>query len=86
MQEKEWAASVQQEEVCSGQGELQVNVRLTNGLGVSVVSRKPPEELLFLHLKGIILNVGTTPTQTTFDCSIEDLQCDNQVGILFTYI
>lgn len=67
------------DEVLPGQGELQLNVKLTRGLGVSIVSRKPPEELLYIHLKGINLHVTRTPVQTVFQCNIEDLQADNQL-------
>lgn len=67
------------DEALPGQGELQLNVKLTNGLGVSVVSRKPPEELLYIYLKGINLNVSRTPSQTTFECRIDYLQADNQL-------
>lgn len=30
-------------------------------------------------MKGILLDAVKTPTQRTFDCTIQDIQCDNQV-------
>ncbi|XP_066594830.1 intermembrane lipid transfer protein Vps13D isoform X2 [Prorops nasuta] len=58
--------------------ELQLNVNLPAGLGLSIVTRNPAEELLFSRLAGISLDVTQTPISTTVDLSIDDVQIDNQ--------
>ncbi|KAL0274818.1 UNVERIFIED_CONTAM: hypothetical protein PYX00_002852 [Menopon gallinae] len=83
--EREWSllpshqSSVVSEAVSADARELQLTVHLKSGFGISIVSRKPPEELLFLHMKGFLMNTVRTPTQQTFDCTMQDLQCDNQL-------
>jgi len=74
---------MQQEDACSAQSGLEVILRLCGGIGVSVVSREPPQELICLSLRNIHLVVSKTPSQTTLDCSIGDIQCDNQVCKIF---
>ncbi|XP_076167518.1 vacuolar protein sorting 13D isoform X3 [Ptiloglossa arizonensis] len=59
--------------------ELELKVNLTAGLGLSIVSRRPVEELLFARLAGISLELVQTPANTTLDLSIEDIQIDNQL-------
>ncbi|XP_015598611.1 vacuolar protein sorting-associated protein 13D isoform X2 [Cephus cinctus] len=59
--------------------ELQLSVRLGAGLGLSIVSRKPAEELLFARLAGIALELVRMPSSTALDVSVEDVQIDNQL-------
>ncbi|XP_046414322.1 vacuolar protein sorting-associated protein 13D isoform X1 [Neodiprion fabricii] len=59
--------------------ELQLSVRLPAGLGLSIVSRRPAEELLFARLAGIALELMQTPTSTALELSVEDVQVDNQL-------
>ncbi|KZC09178.1 Vacuolar protein sorting-associated protein 13D [Dufourea novaeangliae] len=59
--------------------ELELKVNLTAGIGLSIVSRKPVEELLFARLAAISLELVQTPANTTVDLSIEDIQIDNQL-------
>ncbi|XP_043601959.1 vacuolar protein sorting-associated protein 13D isoform X2 [Bombus pyrosoma] len=59
--------------------ELELKVNLTAGLGLSIVSRRPVEELLFARLAGISLELVQTPINTTLDLSMEDIQIDNQL-------
>lgn len=59
--------------------ELQLTLKLQGGLGISVVSRKPPEELLYAHLKDIILERICTSAQQVLNISIQDIQIDNQL-------
>ncbi|XP_076236647.1 vacuolar protein sorting 13D [Calliopsis andreniformis] len=59
--------------------ELELKINLTAGLGLSIVSRRPAEELLFARLAGISLELVQTPTNTTLDLSMEDIQIDNQL-------
>ncbi|CAD1471583.1 unnamed protein product, partial [Heterotrigona itama] len=59
--------------------ELELKVNLTAGLGLSIVSRRPVEELLFARLADISLELVQTPVNTTVDLSVEDIQIDNQL-------
>ncbi|CAK9827070.1 Intermembrane lipid transfer protein Vps13D [Anthophora retusa] len=59
--------------------ELELKVNLSAGLGLSIVSRRPVEELLFARLAGITLELVQTPANTTLDLSVEDIQIDNQL-------
>lgn len=59
--------------------ELELKINLTAGLGLSIVSRRPVEELLFARLADISLEMVQTPVNTTVDLSVEDIQIDNQL-------
>nr|CAD7460843.1 unnamed protein product [Timema tahoe] len=59
--------------------ELQVRVDLPCGVGVSLVSQRPPEELLFLHLTGIMAEYVSTSVVETLSISVQHVQCDNQL-------
>ncbi|XP_026669305.1 vacuolar protein sorting-associated protein 13D isoform X1 [Ceratina calcarata] len=59
--------------------ELELKVNLAAGLGLSIVSRRPVEELLFARFSGISLELVQTPAKTTVDLSVEDIQIDNQL-------
>ncbi|XP_072751576.1 intermembrane lipid transfer protein Vps13D isoform X2 [Anoplolepis gracilipes] len=59
--------------------ELDLKLDLPAGLGLSIVSQRPLEELLFARLAGISLNMLQTPLNTTLDLSIADVQIDNQL-------
>ncbi|XP_020712491.2 intermembrane lipid transfer protein Vps13D isoform X3 [Athalia rosae] len=59
--------------------ELQLSIRLPAGLGLSIVSRRPAEELLFARLAGIALELVQTPAGIALDLSVEDVQVDNQL-------
>lgn len=59
--------------------ELDLKLHLPAGLGLSVVSQRPVEELLFARLAGISLDVTQTPLNTTLDLSVTDVQIDNQL-------
>lgn len=58
--------------------ELDPKLHLPAGLGLSVVSQRPVEELLFARLAGISLDVTQTPLNTTLDPSVADARIDNQ--------
>lgn len=55
-----------------------MTVRLS-GIGVSLVSRKPEEELLYTLFTNIIGEVVVTPKRQKFCVSILDVQVDNQL-------
>ncbi|KAL6436334.1 hypothetical protein ACFW04_004699 [Cataglyphis niger] len=60
-------------------GELDLKLNLSAGLGLSIVSQRPLEELLFARLAGISLDMLQTPLNTTLDLSVADVQIDNQL-------
>ncbi|XP_063232383.1 intermembrane lipid transfer protein Vps13D [Bacillus rossius redtenbacheri] len=59
--------------------EVQVTVDLPCGVGVSLVSRRPPEELLFAHLTGISLELSCSAAAQRVSLAVQDLQVDNQL-------
>ncbi|XP_075234181.1 vacuolar protein sorting 13D [Lycorma delicatula] len=65
--------------VTSDVSELQLSVNLPSGIGVSLISRHPPEELVFIQLTGIQLSSLWTNTANMFDMSVRDIQVDNQL-------
>lgn len=63
----------------SSSRELNLNVNLPAGLGLSIVSQRPVEELLFARLAGISLDLLQTPLNTILDLNVVDVQIDNQL-------
>ncbi|KYQ55282.1 Vacuolar protein sorting-associated protein 13D [Trachymyrmex zeteki] len=59
--------------------ELKLKLNLPAGLGLSIVSQRPVEELLFARLAEISLDLVQTPVNTTLDLSVADVQIDNQL-------
>lgn len=58
--------------------EYQLNVRLS-GLGISLISAKPPQELLYALFSNIICEVVSTAKSKRLCVSIKDIQIDNQL-------
>jgi hypothetical protein len=56
-----------------------VKLDLPGGIGVSLVSSNPAEELLFAHLTGINVVLVSTGTQQKLDVVVRNIQCDNQL-------
>ncbi|KAL6266404.1 hypothetical protein P5V15_003257 [Pogonomyrmex californicus] len=59
--------------------ELNLELNLPAGLGLSIVSQRPVEELLFARFASISLDLMRTPLNTTLDLSVGDVQIDNQL-------
>ncbi|KAK3881484.1 hypothetical protein Pcinc_014068 [Petrolisthes cinctipes] len=59
--------------------EVQMHLRLHGGLGVSLVQQSPPQELCYAKLTGIICEYQSSLTQRSVDCSVKDIQIDNQL-------
>ncbi|KAJ9601170.1 hypothetical protein L9F63_000690, partial [Diploptera punctata] len=59
--------------------ELQVMVELPGGVGVSLVSSNPAEELLFAQLTGITMDLASSSLQQKLSLLVKDIQCDNQL-------
>lgn len=62
-----------------GSSELQLTIGLPSGLGLSIVSRRPVEELLFARFAGIAFDLLQTPQNSTLNLSVADVQVDNQL-------
>ncbi|CAG9818576.1 unnamed protein product [Phaedon cochleariae] len=58
--------------------EMQFRVHL-RGLGISLVCRKTPEELLYSHFSTIVAEASLTSQSNQFCISIKDIQIDNQL-------
>lgn len=52
---------------------------LDRGLGVSIVSRQPPEELVFIRLVGIAMELQKGSASQKLSLCVEDIQVDNQL-------
>ncbi|KAJ6645642.1 Vacuolar protein sorting-associated protein 13D [Pseudolycoriella hygida] len=59
--------------------ELHFNLNLKKGLGISLVSKRPCEELAFITLEFITMEVIATPAVRSLDLSVSDMQIDNQI-------
>ncbi|RUS84448.1 hypothetical protein EGW08_007832 [Elysia chlorotica] len=57
----------------------ELSITLKNGIGVSLVNSLS-EELLYLTLKNISVEVVAKPTAITLDASVAHIQADNQMG------
>lgn len=60
-------------------GELHINLKLLKGIGVSIVSRQPNDELAFVSLENILLEAIGTRHVCTLDFSVGDIQIDNHL-------
>lgn len=59
--------------------EYHVCLQISQGIGVSVVSRQPQEEIAFVSLENISLEAVATETVRSLDLSVGDIQIDNQL-------
>lgn len=59
--------------------ELHVDLKLSKGLGISLISRRPSDELAFITLELITMEVIATPAVRSLDLSVGDMQIDNQL-------
>lgn len=84
--DREWGTISQRPRLTVGEdedtkkdnSELQFNLNL-KGIGISVVSRQIPEELIYAHFSNIIGETVITPRNKQFCISVKDLQIDNQL-------
>ncbi|XP_060529289.1 intermembrane lipid transfer protein Vps13D isoform X2 [Cylas formicarius] len=58
--------------------EFQFNLDL-KGIGISLVCRKTPEELIYAHFANIVAETIITPQTKQFCISVKDVQIDNQL-------
>lgn len=52
---------------------------LVHGIGLSLISRKPAEELVFSKMSGILLKFVRTFNKECVDLSVRNVQIDNQL-------
>lgn len=87
LEERDWShiavtqrpTQVDTHEQSTASRELQLNVQLAAGLGLSIVSRKPAEELVFARLGGIALELVQSSANVTLNLSVNNVQIDNQL-------
>ena len=59
--------------------EFQLIATIKSGIGLSLVSREPAEELLYMFMSNVLVEYQTSPRQTVLDGSIQNIQIDNQL-------
>ncbi|EDW18711.2 uncharacterized protein Dmoj_GI13376 [Drosophila mojavensis] len=59
--------------------EYQINVELPKGIGISIITLKPCEEIIFISMDNIIAEFIDTPVQKSIDLNIAYIQIDNQL-------
>ena len=59
---------------------MQIIVTAKGGIGVSLVSLEPPEELLYAFMSNVMIDYQDTNEQTTLDGSVQNMQIDNQLS------
>lgn len=60
--------------------DLQVTFNAKGGVGISLVCRDPPEELLYAFLSNVVIDYQNSGDQTTLDGSVQNIQVDNQMS------
>ena len=63
----------------SNESEFQIIASMKSGIGLSLVSREPAEELIYLFMSNVLIEYQTSSKQTVLDGSIQNLQIDNQL-------
>jgi vacuolar protein sorting-associated protein 13D len=56
-----------------------INLNFTKGIGLSLVSRRPYEELAYISFEDIHTEIINTPVVKSLDLNIRDVQIDNQL-------
>ena len=59
--------------------EYHINLNLSKGVGLSLVSRRPCEELAYISFEDIHTEIINTPVVKSLDLSVRDVQIDNQL-------
>ena len=60
--------------------ELQVTMMAKSGIGLSLVCRDPPEELLYAFMSNVVIDFQQTEETVALDGSIQNMQIDNQLS------
>lgn len=61
------------------QNEYNVIVNLKRGIGLSLISNQPCEELAYTALEDIYMQLTSTPSEVSLNFSVGDMQIDNQL-------
>ncbi|XP_062546775.1 intermembrane lipid transfer protein Vps13D [Armigeres subalbatus] len=61
------------------QNEYNVILTLKRGVGLSLISNQPCEELAYATLENIKMHLISTPSEVSLDFSVGDMQIDNQL-------
>lgn len=61
------------------ENEFQLLASFKSGIGLSLVSREPAEELLYLFMSNILVEYQASAQQTVLDGSVQNIQIDNQL-------
>ena len=54
--------------------EIQIQLILAGGIGISIIQRNPPLELVYAKLSGLLFEYQSNPHHRNVDCSIRDIQ------------
>ncbi|MPC91715.1 Vacuolar protein sorting-associated protein 13D [Portunus trituberculatus] len=71
---KKTSAASQQIKDDSGLHEVELQLKLQGGIGLSLIMQSPPEELIYAKLTDIVFQYQSSPLQRTIDCSVRDIQ------------
>ncbi|XP_073839094.1 vacuolar protein sorting 13D isoform X2 [Musca autumnalis] len=63
----------------TGLAEIQIKLNLSKGVGLSVVTRSPSEEIAYLTFENIVVDIMLSPFTKSIDLKVGDLQIDNQL-------
>ncbi|TRY62990.1 hypothetical protein TCAL_03981 [Tigriopus californicus] len=59
--------------------EFQIVIEAKKGVGLSLVCRNPPEELLYAFMTNVVVDYQSSCLQTVLDGSVQHIQIDNQL-------
>ncbi|KAH8288059.1 hypothetical protein KR018_011097 [Drosophila ironensis] len=59
--------------------EYLINIELVKGIGISIISRKPCEEIMFISLDHIHCDIVQSALENSLDLNISYIQIDNQL-------
>lgn len=59
--------------------ELQILLKAKHGVGLSLISREPQEELLYAFMSNVMIDYQKTEESTMLDGSVQNMQVDNQI-------
>ncbi|XP_058987485.1 intermembrane lipid transfer protein Vps13D isoform X2 [Musca domestica] len=62
-----------------GFAEIVIKLNLLKGLGLSIITRAPCEELAYLTFEGIMVHIVLSPITKSLDLNVCDFQIDNQL-------
>ncbi|XP_047493790.1 vacuolar protein sorting-associated protein 13D-like isoform X6 [Penaeus chinensis] len=76
---KKTSAGTQQVKEGSNLQEVHIQLNIRGGLGLSVIQRSPPEELIYAKFTDIVFEYQSSTQHQSVHCSVRDIQVDNQL-------